>query len=300
MIWVGQILQGVLLGGYYALIACGLSFMFGVMRIINLAHGSLSVLAAYLVWTVAEGWGISPFIALAAVLPIMALAGWLLQRTVLERGLRSGALVPLLSTFGLAVVLDNMLFERFGADTQSLAPNIGDLAFDSCSITDQITIGQLALLTFVVAVVLLGGLHIFLDRAPLGRAIRATAEDPDTAELVGIDSRKVYAVAAAIALVTVGLAGAFLGMRTAFDPYAGPAQLIFAFEAVVIGGAGSLWGTLVGGIVLGVAQNLGSQISPQGFLIAGHAVFLLILGARLFIPDGRLRTLVPVLLRPSA
>jgi branched-chain amino acid transport system permease protein len=274
--------------------------MFGVMRVINLAHGSLSVLAAYLVWTVAEGWGISPFIALAAVLPIMALVGWLLQRTVLERSLRSGALVPLLSTFGLAVVLDNMLFEQFGADTQSLAPDIGDLAFDSWNITDQITVGQLAVLTFAVAVALLGGLHIFLARAPLGRAIRATAEDPDTAELVGIDSRKVYAVAAAIALVTVGLAGAFLGMRAAFDPYAGPAQLIFAFEAVVIGGAGSLWGTLVGGIVLGVAQNLGSQISPQGFLIAGHVVFLLILGARLFIGGRRLRTLVPALLRPSA
>jgi branched-chain amino acid transport system permease protein len=300
MIWVGQILQGVLLGGYYALIACGLSFMFGVMRIINLAHGSLSVVAAYLVWTVAEGWGISPFIALVAVLPVMALAGWLLQRTVLERSLRSGALVPLLSTFGLAVVIDNMLFERFGADTQSLAPDIGDLAFDSWSITDQITVGQLALLTFVVAVALLGGLHIFLERSPLGRAIRATAEDPDTAEIVGIDSRKVYAVAAAIALVTVGIAGAFLGMRAAFDPYAGPAQLIFAFEAVVIGGAGSLWGTLAGGIVLGVAQNLGSQISPQGFLIAGHAVFLLILGARLFIGGSRLRALVPALLRPSS
>ena len=299
MIWLGQILQGVLLGGYYALIACGLSFMFGVMRIINLAHGSLSVVAAYLVWTVAEGWGISPFIALVAVLPVMALAGWLLHRTVLERSLRSGALVPLLSTFGLAVVIDNMLFERFGADTQSLAPDIGDLAFDSWSITDQVTVGQLALLTFVVAVALLGGLHVFLERSPLGRAIRATAEDPDTAELVGIDSRKIYAVAAAIALVTVGIAGAFLGMRAAFDPYAGPTQLIFAFEAVVIGGAGSLWGTLAGGIVLGVAQNLGSQISPQGFLIAGHAVFLLILGARLFIGGSRLRALVPALLRPS-
>jgi branched-chain amino acid transport system permease protein len=298
--WAGQILQGVLLGGYYALIACGLSFMFGVMRVINLAHGSLCVLAAYLIWTVAEQWGISPFIALVAVLPVMALAGWLLQRTVLERGLQSGALVPLLSTFGLAVVLDNMLFERFGADTQSLAPDIGDLAFDSWNITDQITVGQLALLTFVVAVALLGGLHVFLQRTPLGRAIRATAEDPDTAELVGIDSRKVYAVAAAIALMTVGLAGAFLGMRAAFDPYAGSAQLIFAFEAVVIGGAGSLWGTLVGGIVLGVAQNLGSQISPQGFLIAGHAVFLLILGSRLFIGGRGLRTLVPTILRRSA
>jgi branched-chain amino acid transport system permease protein len=300
MMWAGQILQGILLGGYYALIACGLSFMFGVMRVINLAHGSLAVLAAYLVWMVAERFDVSPFIGLVAVLPVMAVIGWLLQRWVLERGLRSGPLVPLLSTFGIAIVLDNMLFETFGADIQSLAPNIGDFAFDSWNLTDQIAVGRLALLTFIVAVALLGGLHVFLERAPLGRAIRATAEDPDTAELVGIDSRKVYAVAAAIALATVGLAGTFLGMRAAFDPYAGPAQLIFAFEAVVIGGAGSLWGTLVGGIVLGVAQNLGSQISPQGFLIAGHAVFLIILGARLFVTGHDLRMLALMLLRPSA
>ncbi len=297
--WANQILQGVLLGGYYALIASGLSFMFGVMRVINLAHGSLAVLAAYLLWTVAERWDISPFLGLVIVLPVMALAGFMLQLTVLERSLRSGLLVPLLSTFGLAVLLDNLMFETFGADTVSLAPNIGDLAFDSWNVTDEITAGQLALLTFVTAVVLLGGLHLFLERTSWGRAIRATTEDPDTAELVGINSRQVYAIAAAIALVTVGIAGTFLAMRAAIDPYAGPAQLIFAFEAVVIGGAGSLWGTLLGGIVLGVAQNLGSQISPQGFLIGGHAVFLVILGARLFISGPELRLRIRALLRSS-
>lgn len=300
MLWVNQVLQGVLLGGYYALIACGLSFMFGVMRVINLAHGSIAILAAYVVWSLAEGLEISPFLALLVVMPIMALSGWLLQRAVLERGLRSGQLVPLLSTFGLAVVIDNLLFEKYGADTRSLAPNVGDLAFESWNLTDDIAVGQLAVLTFAVAVLLLGGLHLFLERTPLGRAIRATTEDPDTAELVGINSRKVYAIAAAIALVTVALAGTFLGMRSAFDPYAGPAQLIFAFEAVVIGGPGSLWGTLWGGIVLGVTQNLGSQISPQGFLIAGHVVFLLILTARLFVSRSDLLTWVRSRLRFSA
>lgn len=299
MLWVNQVLQGVLLGGYYALIACGLSFMFGVMRVINLAHGSIAILAAYVVWSLAEGLEISPFLALLVVMPIMALSGWLLQRAVLERGLRSGQLVPLLSTFGLAVVIDNLLFEKYGADTRSLAPNVGDLAFESWNLTDDIAVGQLAVLTFAVAVLLLGGLHLFLERTPLGRAIRATTEDPDTAELVGINSRKVYAIAAAIALVTVALAGTFLGMRSAFDPYAGPAQLIFAFEAVVIGGPGSLWGTLWGGIVLGVTQNLGSQISPQGFLIAGHVVFLLILTARLFVSSSDLLTWVRSRLRFS-
>ncbi|MGA8049811.1 MAG: branched-chain amino acid ABC transporter permease [Burkholderiales bacterium] len=281
MIWLNQVIQGVLLGGYYALIACGLSFMFGVMRIINLAHGDLAILAAYLVWAIVDRSGLSPFVALAIVLPLMGALGWLLQRALLERSLRAGVLVPLLTTFGLAIVIQNLLFLQFGADTRSLAPAIGDLAFDSWSIGSQIYIGHLAGLEFLVAVLMLGGLQLLLAHTPLGRSIRAIAEDPDTAELVGINSRRVYAAAAAIALMTVAVGGAFLGMRATFGPYAGPAQLIFAFEAVVIGGLGSMWGTLAGGIALGVAQNVGAQISPNGFLIAGHAVFLVVLAARL-------------------
>jgi branched-chain amino acid transport system permease protein len=286
MMFADQILQGILLGAYYALIACGLSFLFGVMRIINLAHGSIAVLSAYLVWSIAQQFGISPFLGLLAAVPIMAAAGYLLQRTIFERSLRSGPLTPLLSTFGLAVILDNSMFQRFGADTRSLAPAIGDLSFAGWSGPGGIEVGQLAVLTLVVAVALLGALQLFLSYTPLGRAIRACAEDPETAELVGIDARNVYAAATAIALVTVAIAGTFLAMRSTFDPYAGPKQLIFAFEAVVIGGTGSLWGTLIGGIVLGVAQNLGSQISPQGFLIGGHVVFLLALAAR-FVLAGR-------------
>jgi len=289
--WIGQIVQGVLLGGYYALLACGLSFMFGVMRIINLAHGSIAVLAAFLVLTVAGQWNLSPFLALLAIVPVMAIAGWLLQRGVLDRALRAGELTPLLSTFGLAIVIDNLLFERYGADTRSLAPNVGDLAYSSWT-AGGLSVGELALLTFAVAVALLGGLHLFLHRTPFGRAIRATAQDADTAELVGVDSRAVYAGASAIALVTVAIAGAFLGLRSSFDPYAGATQLIFAFEAVVIGGTGSLWGTLLGGIVLGVAQNVGSQVNPQGFLIGGHVVFLLVLAARFALGGRDLRALV--------
>jgi branched-chain amino acid transport system permease protein len=282
MIWLNQIVQGILLGGYYALLACGLSFMFGVMRIINLAHGSLAVLAAFLVLTVATQWGLSPFVALLIVIPLMAILGVLLQRGIIERSLRYGELTPLLSTFGLAIVIDNLLFKGYGADTRSLGANIGDLAYASWSI-GNLAVGQLSLLTFVLAVALLGGLQLFLQRSRLGRAIRATAQDADTAELVGIDSRAVYAAAAAIALVTVAIAGAFLGLRGTFDPYTGSTQLIFAFEAVVIGGTGSLWGTLLGGIVLGVGQNLGAQVAPQGFLIGGHLVFLTVLAIRLYL-----------------
>jgi branched-chain amino acid transport system permease protein len=297
--WINQILQGVLLGGYYALIACGLSLMFGVMRIINLAHGSLAVVAAYLVWRCSEQWEISPFICLLLVVPVMGIVGWALQLGVLERSLRSGELVPLLSTFGLTVVIDNLLFEQFGADTRSLAPNIGDLAFDSWNLSDDVAAGHLQLLTFAVAIALLGGLHLFLSYTSLGRAIRAATEDSDAAELVGVNSRRMYAASAAIALMTVALAGAFLGMRATFDPYAGAPQLIFAFEAIVIGGSGSLWGTLWGGIVLGVTQNLGSQINPRGFLIAGHLVFVLILSVRVFASDTDVSTWIRSLWRSS-
>jgi branched-chain amino acid transport system permease protein len=285
VILLNQILQGVLLGGYYAVIACGLSFMFTVMRIINLAHGSLAVLAAYALFVLSDRYGINAFLGLVLVVPAMALIGLALQRFVLERSARSGLLVPVLSTFGLSIIVDNLLFEAFGADTRSLAPSIGDLAYDSWSLTDDIAIGKLAVLTFAAALALLGGIQLLLDYTAIGLAIRATAEDPDTAGLVGVNAGRANAVAAAIAMATVAIAGAFLGMRATFDPYAGASQLIFAFEASVIGGAGSLWGTLAGGIALGVAQSLGALINPQGFLIGGHVAFLIVLFARLFFGD---------------
>jgi branched-chain amino acid transport system permease protein len=279
MDWINSIIQGVLLGGYYSLIACGLAFMFQVMGIINLAHGTLAVLAGFAILTVSEHLDVSPFVALIGVLPAMAAVGWILQRGILERSARASQLVPLLATFGLAIVIENLLFEGYGADTRSLAPYIGTLSYDSWAIGD-IYIGQLSVLIFVMAVGLLGGLSLFLSNTHLGRAIRATAEDPDTVGLIGINARKINAVATCIAMLMVAVAGMFLGMRATFTPYSGPAQLVFAFEAAVIGGSGSLWGTLVGGIVLGVAQTIGAQINPQGFLIAGHLVFLVILVAR--------------------
>ena len=291
---INQLVQGVLLGGYYALIACGLSFMFSVMRIINLAHGSLAVLSAFGLWVLAERFGIQPFLGLLIVLPIMAAIGWALQRFLLERSARGGALLPILTTFGLAIVIDNLLFEQFGADTRSLAPYIGNLSYDSWEWPGSIFVGKLAVLIFVVAVALLGGLQLFLSHTAMGRAIRATSEDPDTAGLVGIDAVRANTVATAIAMVTVGLAGAALGMRATFDPYSGAPQLLFAFEAAVIGGAGSLWGTLAGGIVLALAQTLGAQLHPLGFLIGGHAAFVLVLFIRLFVAGrvGGLRALL--------
>ena len=235
--------------------------MFGVMGVINLAHGSLAVLSAYALFVLADRFGVQPFLGLGLVIPLMAVIGWALQRLVLERSARGGLLVPVLSTFGLSIILDNLLFQGFGADTRSLAPYIGDLSYDSWTLSDDISIGKLAALTMAVAIVLLGGIETFLNRTLIGRAIRATSEDPDTVGLVGVNARRVNAIAAAIALATVAIAGAFLGMRATFDPYAGAPQLIFAFEASVIGGAGSLWGTLIGGVVLG--RRAESRRAPQ-------------------------------------
>jgi branched-chain amino acid transport system permease protein len=281
-----QIIQGLLLGGYYALLACGLSFMFGVMRLVNLAHGSLAIVAAYMLFVLAEKYDVNPFLGLIVVVPAMALLGWILHRLVLERSARAGSLIPLLSTFGLTGVLDNSMFQLFGADTRSLAPYLDTLSYDSFLLPGGIAVGYLAVLNFAVAIVLLGGLNLMLKKTALGRRIRAASEDPDTAQLVGVDARTVYAVSTAIAMALVAVAGAFLAMRATFDPYTGPMQLIFAFEAIIIGGAGSMWGTLAGGLVLGVAQSLGAQVHPQGFLIAGHVTFLLVLLSRLYVQNA--------------
>ncbi len=297
MIFLNQCLQGIFLGAYYALIACSLSFLFGVMRIINLAHGSLAVLAAFLLFVLADRYGLSPWLGLVLVIPVMAALGFLLQILVLERSLKGGLLVPLLSTFGLAIVIDNLLFQGFGADTRSLAPYIGDLSFASWSLSDDITVGQLDVIILAAAVALLGGLQLFLARTRLGRTIRATAEAPEIVGLIGIDARAVYALSTALAMALATVAGAFLALRATFNPYSGGMQLLFAFEAVVIGGFGSLWGTLIGGILLGVAQNLGAFVNPHGFLIAGHEFFLAILIARLYL-GPRLARLRLARLRP--
>lgn len=280
MTWVNAVIQGVLLGGFYALLACGLSLMFGVMRIINLAHGDLAVLGAFFAWWIVDRTDVSPFVALVPVLLVMYCLGYVLQRVLLERSLRAGVLIPLLTTFGLAIVIQNLLLETFSPDVRSLGGTAGEVTTKSWRIADELSVSALGLLILTVAVLVLGSLHLFLRRTSLGRAMRATAQDPDTAELVGVNSRSVYARAAGLAVATAALAGVFLAIRSAVDPTSGPTQLIFAFEAVVIGGFGSLWGTLVGGIVLGVAQTIGAEIDPQYSALAGHLVFLAVLAVR--------------------
>jgi len=283
MAWINALVQGILLGGLYALFATGLSLAFGVMRFVNLAHGDLAVLSAYLTLSVTNTFGLSMWISLPIVIVVMALVGYLGQRGVFNRTLGEDPLPGILASFGLGIVIQSALLERYTSSDVRLPA--GDIITDSIRVNDSISIGWFSVITLIVAVVVLSGLQLFLSRTKLGRAFRATADDPATAQLMGINDRHVYGIAMAIAFATVALAGAFLGARTTFAPSQGSSQLLFGFEAVVIGGLGSLWGTLLGGIVLGVSQTLGNQASIGWDLLAGHLVFLAIL---VFRPHGLL------------
>lgn len=278
MAWVNAILQGVLLGGFYALFACGLSLLFGVMGIINLAHGDIAVIAAFVGVTLAPAWHIPVVWVFLVVVPLFAVGGYVLQRTLLQASLDRSPFTTLLVTFGLSVIAENVLLEVFTSNGQSL--NIGNLIADSFNPSTAISVSYFSITVLAVAVVVLSALHLFLARTTTGRMIRAVADDREAAQLSGANYRHLFGIAAAIAFATVALAGLAYGMYTEFDFQSGTASLLFAFEAVVIGGMGSIWGTLVGGIVLGVAQQIGGQINPEWQVLAGHLVFLAVLAVR--------------------
>ncbi len=279
--WANVILQGVLVGGLYAMFAAGLSLIFGVMRLVNIAHGDLIVLAAYLALVTTETLGIDPLSSLLIVVPLMAALGYALQRLVLNRTLGDDLLPPLLVTFGLSVIIQNGLLELFTADSRRL--QAGALEVATFRLADGVFIGLLPLIQFVLAVAVIGALQLVFYRTALGRAFRATSDDPAVAQLVGLDNRHVFGLAMALSLAVVAIAGVFLAVRANFDPAIGPARLIFGFEAVIIGGLGSLWGTLAGGILLGVAQAIGAQLDPGWQILAGHLAFLFVLAVR---PQG--------------
>ena len=281
MEWLHAIVQGVLLGGLYALFATGLSLIFGVMRLVNIAHGDLIVLAAFLGLAMVNGTGVHPLLSLIVTVPVMAAIGYALQRGILNLTLGRDILPPLLVTFGLSIIIQNVLLEVFSADTQRL--KAGALETASIAIGDQIAIGWFPLIVFLSALGVIAGLQVLLFRTRLGTAFRATSDDHETAALMGIDNRHVFALAMALALGVVALAGTFMAIRTNFSPAIGPARLLYAFEAVIIGGLGSLWGTLAGGIILGVAQAIGAKFHPGGQILAGHVAFLIVLVLR---PNG--------------
>lgn len=279
--WINVILQGVLIGGLYAMFAAGLALIFGVMRLVNIAHGDLIVLAAYVALLVTQGFGIDPLTSLIVVVPLMAILGYGLQRGLLNFTLGPDILPPLLVTFGLSIIIQNGLLELFTADSRKLLA--GAIEIETFRLMPGVWIGVLPLIQFVVAVAVIWGLQMLFYRTALGRAFRATSDDQPVAQLMGLDTRHVFAMAMALSLAVIAIAGVFLAVRANFDPAIGPARLIFGFEAVIIGGLGSMWGTLAGGVILGVSQAIGAQIDPGWQLLAGHIVFLAILAVR---PEG--------------
>lgn len=281
MEWVNTIVQGVLLGGLYAMFAAGLSLIFGVMRLVNIAHGDFIVLAAYLALVVNDALGINPLLSIVFVIPVMAAIGYVLQRLLLNRTLGDDVLPPLLVTFGLSVIIQNGLLELFTADSRKL--QAGGIEVASWQIAEGLSIGILPLAQFVAAIVVIGALQAMFYRTAFGRAFRATSDDQAVAQLMGLDNRHVFALAMALSLAIVAIAGVLLAVRANFDPAIGPARLIFGFEAVIIGGLGNLWGTLAGGIILGTAQAIGAAIDPGWQILAGHIAFLVVLAIR---PEG--------------
>ena len=280
MTFVNTIIQGVLLGGLYALYAAGLSLIFGVMRLVNLAHGDFIVLAAYVILALSSALVIPPFFALLIALPFLFALGWALQRVILNRTVEENLLVPLLVTFGLQIIIQNGLLQGFSADSRRLS--LGGIETASISI-GGVYLGVMPLLTFGAAILVIGGLSALFYMTALGRKLRATSDSAVFVQIVGINPHKVFAIAMGIAFLVIAIAAFFMGARSNFDPSQGPARLLYAFEAVVIGGLGSLWGTLAGGIILGIAQGIGAAINPQYQILAGHLVFLLII---LFRPRG--------------
>jgi branched-chain amino acid transport system permease protein len=276
--WLDTIIQGVLLGGLYALFAAGLSLIFGIMRLVNLAHGDLIVLAAFAILALATWFGFDPFLAALLAMPAMFAAGFALQHVLLNRTLGRDLLPPLLVTFGLSIIIQNGLLEAFTADSRRL--RLGAIETASIHLGGNLAIGVIPLLTLGSAIAAILLLNLLFFRTALGRAFRATSDDLEIAQLMGIDHRRIYSIAMGIAMVVATIAALYLGIRANFDPTIGPARLIYAFEAVIIGGLGSLWGTLAGGIIIGLAQTVGAKMNPEWQILAGHIAFLVVVVLR--------------------
>ncbi|WP_349540125.1 branched-chain amino acid ABC transporter permease [Sagittula sp. NFXS13] len=280
MQWLDAIVQGVLLGGMYAQYALGMALMFGVMRIVNIAHGDVMILLSLIAVSLAGVLPLGNIGLVLVIVPIAVALGWLLQKFILNRVVGADPLPSLIATFGLSIALQNLMLEIWSADTRSL-PN-SDIASASFQI-GPIYLGLLPVIVLLCAFCLTGGLDAVLRYTRFGRGLRAAAADTEAAAMTGVDPKRIYATATAIAVGILGLAAIFAALRATVSPSDGSAQLIYAFEAVIIGGMGSVWGAFIGSMVLGVAQAVGLRIDPGLGILFGHLVFLLVLATR---PEG--------------
>jgi branched-chain amino acid transport system permease protein len=284
MDWVNAGVQGILLGGLYALFAVGLALVFGTMRLVNLAHGDLTILPAYVALMIVNALRFNPFYSIPITMVIMFAVGYFLQRGLLNLVVQSGDVVGVIVTFGISIVIQNALLLGFTANSQGL--DAGVIEDMSITINDRLAIGWLPLMIFILSVLVISGLQWYLGRTKMGRAFRAVSDDQEAAGLMGINTKHIWAVAMAVALFIVTIGGVMMSIRTTFEPLLGSQRLIYAFEAVIIGGMGSGWGTLMGGVILGLAQTLGAQaFGPPWQVVVGHVVFIIILALR---PQGLL------------
>jgi branched-chain amino acid transport system permease protein len=274
-----------MLGGLYALFAMGQSLMFGVMRLTNTAHGDFTSLAAVAAFSLLSATGLQgavpALLTMLALLPVAFAFGYGLQRVVLNGTLGKDPLPSLVVTFGLSVVIQNMLTEMFTSDPRAI--ETGGINTQSIELAGGLAVGILPLSIFLIAVVVAFGMQWLFDRTAIGRAFRATSDDREIAQLMGLDFRHVYGLATALAFLLVAIAGTLQGMRTTVSPTDGPALLLFAFESVIIGGMGSFWGTFAGALILGATQSIGFRLDPGWGIWAGHIAFLLML---VFRPQG--------------
>jgi branched-chain amino acid transport system permease protein len=275
MNWIDTLVQGALLGGLYALFAMGLAVIYGVMRQVNIAHGDFIVLGAYSAFVIVAATGLSPFVVAPLTAVVFAAFGYVLQRTIVNRTLGSAILPPLVVTYGLSIIIQNVLLQAFSADARSI--QIGALGTASIAVGKYLAIGWFPLIVFATAIAVGALLEFVFNSTPLGMAFRAVADDAEMAQVMGVRDRRLFGYAAAISFAVVAVAGVFMGIKFTFAPSDGPNFLIYAFEAVVIGGLGSFWGTLAGGIILGIAQAIGFALNPGWGILTGHLVFLAVL-----------------------
>jgi len=276
-----SLLNGILLGGLYAVIGLGMSLIFGIMGLINLAHGDLIIVSTYMSMVIAIQFSGNIFTALLITVLVMIVVGFFCQSVLINRVVDKGAEPPLLITFGLSVILENVLQQIFGADAKSIPTK---LAVENVITTPWFSISAIYLIDFVVSILVILSLHFIIMKTYFGRAIRATSGDVVASELVGLNTKRIYAMTMALAMVTASIAGLLVGMTFTYYPTTGTEYLIIAFGVVVIGGMGSLVGTLLGGIILGLAQILGSYFFGMAYqLFFGYVVLLVILTFR---PQG--------------
>ena len=275
------ILNGILLGGLYAVIAIGLSTMFGIVKLVNLAHGDLLILGSFLSLVLVNSMGLSPYWTILVIVPVMYFIGFFVQGFLLNRVLGKGMEPPLLVAFGLSIILQNVLLLIFTPDARSLMTG---LTLKTIPVTESLNIPVVYLVDFLAGLAVILCLYYFFQKTYLGRAIRAASDDEGAAQLMGINTKNIYAKAMGIAMMTAGIAGVLIGITFTFYPHTGPQYLIVAFGVIVIGGFGSMKGCFVGGFILAVAQLMGGHFLGPGYqLLCGYMVLLVVLALR---PQG--------------